>query len=806
MGEMDVNGDSVTGKGLRFNCCLFVTLKIVVFGPENPIFVDFMQRYPRYLLTLLLVVSFSAVAQAQVPVKNEPGKKLSIRRTSGSIALDGKLDEPGWQNADVAKDFYLNYPVDTTHAEFQSEARVTFDDHQFYVSFVCYDDQTPNVIQSLRRDYDFDTNDNMGVFIGPYNDAINGFYFIVTPMGVQLEGTIASGGADGDGSYNATWDNKWYSKVTRYEDRWVAEIAIPFKSFRYKSDVDEWNITFLRYDLKRNRTSSWIATPIQFIPASFAYAGQLVWEDKPPHHTTNISLIPFLAGGASQDRTTDPVTKENDLQVGMDAKIGVTPSLNLDLTVNPDFSQVEVDRQVINLTRFEFQFPERRQFFLENNDLFERMGFPEARTFFSRRIGLARDTAGNLVKVPILYGARLSGSIAKDWRVSMLNMQTKEQSSIGLPGQNFSVAAIQRNFWAQSNIQFSFVNKQSLGIEQGDSLRYFNKDLWAEKAIGTDTIKALNKYNRVFAIDLESRSKDNTWYSSMYYSHSFDDFNTSKRQTGGGWLTYTKRNINVSAGGSFIQRNFNAEMGYVPSRGVYPGMVNAYFMAQGIMYPKGTTLINHGPALNSGLSTLPDGTVTDKQVNTGYQFNFQNTSGLELTHNYIYQRLTNTFNPIDPEKFINYRVGDEYAWNNFTLEYASDQRKLFRYNVETTFGDFYNGSNVNVNGEINYRYQPYGSLSVRFDYNDLRLPAGYGREKLFIVSPRMDLTFTDKIFLTTFLQYNTLADNVNLNARFQWRYKPASDFFVVYTENYLPQSFASKSRALVFKFTYWLNI
>lgn len=767
-----------------------------------------MHRYPRYLLiTLLLIFTGGALtgSMAQAPEKNEPGKKLPIRKSTGVITLDGKLDEPSWQEADVAKDFFLNYPVDTTHAEFQTEARLTFDDHQFYVSFVCYDDKTPNVIQSLRRDYDFDTNDNMGVFIGPYNDAINGFYFIVTPMGVQLEGTIASGGADGDGSYNETWDNKWYSKVVRHDDRWVAEIAIPFKSFRYKSDVDEWNITFLRYDLKRNHVSSWIATPIQFIPASFAYSGKLLWVDKPPHHTTNISLIPFVAGGASQDKTTDPITKDNDLQVGMDAKIGVTPSLNLDLTLNPDFSQVEVDRQVINLTRFEFQFPERRQFFLENNDLFERMGFPEARTFFSRRIGLARDTSGTIVRVPILYGARLSGSVSKDWRVSMLNMQTKEQLSIGLPGQNFTVAAIQRNFWAQSNIQFSLVNKQSL-VDDDDTVRYFNRDLWAEKWNGSDSVKVLNKFNRVLAIDLESRSKDNTWYTSIYYSHSFDDFNTSKRQTGGGWLTYTKRNINLQGGASFIQKNFNAEMGYVPSKGVYPGIVNLYFTGQGLMYPKGKSVVNHGPGLNSQVSTLPDGTVTDKLLNTSYQFSFLNTSAFQVTHNYIYQRLTNSFNPINPEEFINYQVGDEHTWQNMTIEYASDQRKVFRYNFETTFGQFYNGSNVNVNGELNYRYQPYGSMSVRVDFNDLRLPTGYGREKLFIVSPRMDLTFTDKLFLTTFMQYNTLTDNVNLNARFQWRYKPASDFFVVYTENYLPQTFASKSRALVFKFTYWLNI
>lgn len=731
--------------------------------------------------------------------------QLSIRKAKAPIQLDGNLDEPDWQTAAVAKDFFLNYPVDTAAAPFQTEARLTFDDHMLYISFVCYDDKTPDIVQSLRRDFDFDSNDNMGVYIGPYNDGINGFYFQTTPRGVQCEGTISGAGAD-DGSYNDTWDNKWYSKVIKHDDKWVAELAIPFKSFRYKSDAKEWNITFLRYDLKRNLTSSWIATPIQFIPASFAYSGKLVWEDPAPHHTTNISLIPFVAGGKTRDNETDPVTKTNDLQAGFDAKIGVTPSLNLDLTVNPDFSQVEVDAQVINLTRFEFQFPERRQFFLENSDLFERMGFPEARPFFSRRVGLVRDTSGVLRRVPILYGARLSGSLSRRWRMSVLNMQTKEKGSLGLPAQNFTVAAIQRNIGHQSNVQFSFVNKQSLGIEKGDSVKYFSPGLYQKKWNGTDTVMTLNNYNRVATIDAELRNKDNSLYSSMFISHSFDDFHKNYNQTGAIFGQYTKRNYQFFLGETVVQKNYTAEAGYVPSRGVYPGVAYSYASANGTFYPKSKALVNMGPSMDLNMSVIPGGIIVDKGAILGYNFSFRNTSNIRMGYNAIFQRMTSTFNPIDSEKYTNYIEGEEYSWQNATFSYQSDQRKIFRYVFETTLGEFYNGKNSNINGQLNYRYQPFGSLSVRFDYNDLRLPGNYGREKLFIVSPRMDLTFTDKIFLTTFVQYNTLADNMNLNARFQWRYKPASDFFVVYTENYLPSNLASKNRALVFKLTYWFNI
>ena len=385
------------------------------------------------LLLTLLASSQAVVAQ----IKHTPGTELGIKKAHGPILIDGKLDETDWGTAPVATDFFLNYPSDTLAPKFQTEARMTFDDHAVYIGFVCHDDQTPNVVQSLRRDFDYGSNDNATIVLGPYNDGLNGFWFSISPEGVQLEGTVAAGGQEG-GGYNSNWDNKWYSKVTRHEDRWIAEIMIPFKSFRYKNGANTWDVTFVRKDVKRNETSSWIATPIQFVPSAFAYSGKLKWEEPPPIQSINISLIPYVAGGVAQDKETNPVTRSTDLQGGFDAKIGVTPSLNLDLTVNPDFSQVEVDRQVINLTRFEFQFPERRQFFLENSDLYERMGWPGIRPFFSRRVGLARDTSGTLHKVPIEYGARLSGSLSSKWRLSMLGPsptgRTRRSPSARWPG------------------------------------------------------------------------------------------------------------------------------------------------------------------------------------------------------------------------------------------------------------------------------------------------------------------------------------------------------------------------------------
>ncbi|MBL7846188.1 MAG: carbohydrate binding family 9 domain-containing protein [Cyclobacteriaceae bacterium] len=756
----------------------------------------------RILPCVLLVLALTTVS---AQVKNAPGAELGIRKATGPIILDGKLDEEAWTSASVATNFFLNYPADTTLARFQTEARLVYDDHSLYISLVCYDNDMPNIVQSLRRDFDYSGNDNASIMLGPYHDGLNGFFFAITPEGVQSEGTIAAGGRE-SGNFNGSWDNKWYSKVIKLEDRWVAEIRIPFKSFRYKNGADTWDITFVRYDLKRNEVSSWIATPIQFIPNSFAYSGRLKWDVPPPHQTANISLIPYVAGGTSADRTTTPEKTANDLQAGFDAKVGVTPSLNLDITVNPDFSQVEVDRQVINLTRFEYQFPERRQFFLENSDLFDRAGWPDARPFFSRRVGLAQDTSGLLRKVPIEYGARLSGSLSRKWRTSLMHMRTKETAALGLPDQTYTAAAIQRNFWKQSSIQLTYVDKQSIGGNLADSVKYFHPSLWEEKVNGSTTEKVLNTYNRTATVDLDLLSADNKWYLSGYLSKSFDAFASSDNWSGGGFVQYTRRTLQFFAMRTFIQENFNAEPGYVPSRGVYPGVSNTSIGFTRPFYPESKRIVKISPQANVNLSSIPSGVTTDRSANVGFMIDFLNTANFQVQYTHTFQELTNSFNPIDHEKYTNFLPGEQYTWNNVLASYRSDQRKLLKYALGTAPGSFYNGTNLYVFGELNYRYQPYGSVSLRLDYYDVKLPGNYGAAQLFIASPRFDLTLTDKIFLTTFFQYNTRADNVNLNARLQWRYKPASDFFLVYTENYLPGSLSSKNYSLVFKFTYWLNI
>jgi hypothetical protein len=212
-----------------------------------------------------------------------------------------------------------------------------------------------------------------------------------------------------------------------------------------------------------------------------------------------------------------------------------------------------------------------------------------------------------------------------------------------------------------------------------------------------------------------------------------------------------------------------------------------------------------GPVTLLNQTYTPDGTLTDRNYLITYSFNFLNTAVLDLSYNYIFQRLTNDFNPVgaDNNRFLQ---GERYSWHTGSVIFKSNTRKIFNVIFQTTYGGFYNGTNFNINGQLKARYQPYGNISLLVDYNDVNLAENYGQEKLFLIGPRIDLTFTDRLFLTTYYQYNNLLDNMNLNVRFQWRYQPVSDIFLVYTENYFPHDFKSKNRALVFKLTYWLNL
>ena len=300
-------------------------------------------------LTLLSLFLCNSLLFSQ---KKNAAFEYHIHRAIHPIHVDGAGVDSAWSKADVASDFYMVLPMDTSKAQVRTEVRMLYDDLNLYLLAVCYEKVPgPYMVESLRRDFNFGKNDNFLLFLDPFDDQTNGFTFGSNAEGAQWDGLLFDGG-----SANLGWDNKWVSEVHAEDDKWTFEMAVPFKTLRYKSGITRWGVNFSRLDLKTTEKSSWTPVPRQFPTASLAYTGVLVWDEPPPPPGLNFAVIPYLLANTSKDfRSGKDGTTGFD--AGLDAKISITSALNLDLAVNPDFSQVEVDRQQINLDRFELFFP-----------------------------------------------------------------------------------------------------------------------------------------------------------------------------------------------------------------------------------------------------------------------------------------------------------------------------------------------------------------------------------------------------------------------------------------------------------------
>ena len=695
--------------------------------------------------------------------------KLEIRKTLLPIKVDGAIDDEAWQQTDVAKDFFAVLPMDTSFAKVKTEVRMTYDDQHLYLLAVCHHLLPgPYMVESLRRDFAFGKNDNFLLFMDPFDDQTNGFTFGANAAGAQWDGIMYEGG-----KADLSWDNKWVSSVKNYEDMWVFEAAIPFKSIRFKKGITNWGINFSRLDLKTTEKSAWAAVPRQFPTASLAYTGTLVWDQPPPIVGGNVSIIPYgLVRASRNHEKNEPTVYDKD--IGADVKIAITSSLNLDLTINPNFSQVEVDRQVTNLDRFELFFPERRQFFLENGDLFANFGYTTIRPFFSRRIGL---------NAPIQFGARFSGRINKNWRIGAMDMQTAGVDSVGLPSQNFSVATIQRRVFARSNIAAIFINKESLNyIPSADS-----------------TKPVYSAYNRNIGMEYNLASSNNLWTGKAVMLKSFSPDKKGHDFTHAANLNYFSRKWNLIWQHEYVGKDYTAEAGYVPRT----GYIRVFPQATRLFFPTGTKVLSHGPVVTSSYFFNESFNKTDNESIALYKITLRTQAVLAGWVGNSYIKLLRPFDPTN-SGMDTLATGSEHRWIAYGADFISKPQSLFTYSISARNGGYYaDGKRFNLTSEFGYRFQPYVSIALSSSYNDIRLPDPWGKTTFWLVGPRLDVTMTNKLFFTAFAQYNEQRKNVNLNTRIQWRYKPASDLFIVYTDNYLPENFAVKNRALVVKLTYW---
>lgn len=709
---------------------------------------------------------------------------VQITRTQSPVTIDGNLEEAVWQSAQPAQNFQMKWPRDGGPAPAQTEVRCAFDDRNLYIAAFCIDSTPKNVINSLKRDIGYWDSDGFGVVIDPTNTANNGYFFGVNVAGVQTEALVATGVDDMD----VNWDNVWHSAVKNGPYSWTVEFAIPLRILRFKEGNTTWGINFIRNDLGNGIYSIWARVPFQLDGLDLGWTGAMHWAESPKRVKGNVNLIPYINTGVSKDYEAAEDWKTN-ANAGLDAKIGIGSGLNLDVTLNPDFSQVEIDQQVINLTRFDVQLPEKRTFFLENADLFGNFGIPPLRPFFSRKIGL--DDDGN--PLPILAGLRLSGNLNADTRIGVMTMQTGKKDS--LPSRNNTAIALKRRVFGRSTVSGYFLDREDFkGVELQKS-----------------------GYSRNAGLEFLYISNDGKWQGWLTHHRSSKAGVQGQNWWGNAGFAYISRRFTWVCDYTQVEENYYANLGFEQRIENYDELLDTTFRIpyryvfnqfEVQFFPK-----NKDSRLNFTQIAAPillvlnqDGSINEFSPEITYTAFFKNTSELSLTLRPLYANLPVSFKvdddedlekcpPLPPGQYQFTQVGGE--WNH-------DYRSPFFYSVGFIAGEFYNGKQLSFRTEIAYRFQPFMNVRLEAEYNKLSFPEPYCDVEYFNITPRVEVFFAKNLWWTTFVQYNTQTDNFNVNSRLQWRYRPMSDLFLVYTDNYAVKIWGPRNKTLVLKANYWL--
>jgi hypothetical protein len=615
-----------------------------------------------------------------------------------------------------------------------------------------------------------------------FNDGSNAFFFGTNPAGVKRDALLSGGGTDFKG-FNMAWDTKWICKTKIHDTYYIAEIAIPLTAFKFREGETKWRFNSYQFDTQGNERSTWINIPQNQWIFNLAYMGEMIFEKPLGKSKAPISIIPYLNTLSAKDFENNATL--NNFKIGGDAKFAIGNSMNLDLTFNPDFSQIEVDQQITNLTRFEVSLPERRQFFVENSDLFGDFGSGrDENPFFSRRIGIAKDINGNSIENEIIGGVRLSGKINNNLRLGILSVQTKEDIENEIPATNNSVLAIQQKVFSRSNVSFLFINKQA-------TKKY-------------DFLTDSNTYNRVIGIDYNLASADNTWTGRYFVHKSFSPGVHSKDVSAGISTEYNSKLFKIRLSGLYIEDDFRSDLGFVRRTDIIK--INPSF--ERTFYPKKGGIQKHSFSVIPIFIWRPELGFenSDYTIISKWELNYKNNSEIEVS---MFNRFTHLYNEFDPTGTGSTPLpgNKNYTYTSFDVKYRSDMRKKVSFGISPSFGQFFNGEKYSLKGQLTWRLQPYFQTNIQVNYNYINLPNPYPTKSIWLIGPRFDVTFSKNLFWNTLIQYSNQQGNLSINSRLQWRFAPLSDLFIAYNDNYFTEDpFAPKFRSINLKLTYWLNL
>jgi hypothetical protein len=716
------------------------------------------------LLLLVLVSSISAQDQA---------RNARATRVETAPVIDGNLQDDAWKLAVPIADFIQAEPVEGQPASERTEVRIVYDDNTLYLAVMCYDSEPGGIlVLDSRRDSELSETDSFQFILDTYRDRQNGFVFGTNPAGIEYDGQVSNegeGGGNAGGGFNKNWDGSWQVRTNISDEGWSAEFAIPLRTLRYGSEKPQvWGLNFSRNIRRKRELVYWSPVSRVYNISRLSSAGDL--EGLELETPRNFKFTPYVLGTALRDYRQPvgvPVRTDYDGDAGFDVKFGVTPSLNLDVTYNTDFAQVEVDEQQINLTRFNLFFPEKRPFFLENAGLFS-VGSSEAiDLFFSRRIGIHSETSE---LVPILGGTRLSGK-AGNFNVGFMNMQTKRVENV-TPANNFTVGRVSRELPNRSSIGGIFINRSATGTDATD-------DDW-NRTWGLDGKLGIGRNFTVNGFAARTETPGRTGSESA-----FDIRGEYQRSAGRAWLEVAK-----------VGKDFNPEVGFL-ERSNYRHLATGVFrnLRPGIPW-----LRELRPHASYNGYWDPDGFKETERIHVDTHIDFENGYYISPPIDIETEGLKEPFEII-PGIVV---PPGTYRSVIFAPRFNTDQRSPIWFGVDGDIGGFLSGTQKSFALTLAGRRGSKANTSIRWGQNNIDLPEGSFQTNL--IQWRVNYSITPLMFAESLVQYNDRINTWSANLRFGWLSRAGTGLFLVYNEGQGLDGFGPITRSFIIKYAKQFDI
>ena len=722
------------------------------FPGQRQAFAIVMSLYGNFLCIAILGSNF-ANAQQETVVDTAAVKEFRVARVGTAPVIDGILDEAVWQQAELITDFHQTRPGDGTPPSERTELYVLYDDDAMYIGARMFDSE-PELIAAptIRHGQGLGSDDRLVVILDPFNTRRAGYRFETNLNGVRHDALYQN-----TTSFQSDWNTIWDVATSVDGNSWTAEIEIPFKSLPFDPAIETWGFNFGRGIRRRGEEMAWVSQNRSYNPSISGLATGLSGMDK----GVGLDVVPSMS--ANRQRRFNPSSSDTSLEPSLDAFYRLTPSLNAALTLNTDFSATEVDNRQVNLTRFNLFFPEKRDFFLNDSDLFQFGNIgglaggnnassggsrENSRPYFSRKLGLS----DNGEPVGINYGGRISGRVGR-WNIGTLAIHQDESGSVG--PSDLLVARMSANVLSDSTVGFIYTDGDPTSnldnSVAGADFRYVNNDFIGDRMMSADAWYQVS--------DTPGLSGDDASF-------------------GFGIRFPESQGLRARMGYKEVQANFNPAMGFVNRSNIrditgdfgYTHFFDESFFRSAFagIDTQRIELIDGG--LQSEIFAFR---LLELQTDSSERFNLSYKTNKEVVRTpfTIYSA---------PDRQVVIQPGS-YEFDEQQMSINTGGQREFSGSFSYLTGDFFNGDRTNLTGSLSWNQSRYFAMSLSYDWNDIELPQGEFITRLSSVSTQV--AFSPTLYWVSLLQYDNLSEELGINTRLQWIPKAGQEAFIVLNHN-----------------------